>query len=639
MTTTQLIADRFAPFSRENPVGFQTREFTVRAEPVGEGDARRLRLAISSEAPVERWSWDPELRESGGLYDEVLDHGPDGPDLSYVRDGIPICLDHNLRIQVGLGTTPELGDDAMLRTDAREGNHPEARWVFADMEGGIRQKVSVGYWPGTNYVQTKDERTGRITRRYKGWTLYEVSSVAVPADYAVGVGRSALGAARTEQAVDPANSTQETTMTVDTTSERGAAPAPDTRATELAVLARNFPTHARLAEWIGEGVSVDAARDEVMRKLQAAAEQRAPINGTQPASTTHNREEDRPWAEDGSDFFRAIVTASRAPEQMDPRLRAVRAQNTALGEEGGFAVPASVVNVMLEATVTGGEILSRVSTRPVTTGNSYTETVVKEEARTDGSRNGGVRGVWLAEDGTYTESQAATRQVELKVQKLGALVKLTEEQIEDGPALVSFLNEQVPEELRFQAERAVWEGDGTGKPLGLMGGGALITVAIEGTQTIANTNQFIWRNAAKMYSRLTTSLRRNAAWFINDELWANILTATAGSSAGAVPMFTPPGQMQQFPDGAIYGRPIVPIEYASAEGVVGDFVLASLSDYLLVSKGGIKQATSMHAEFVRDRQLMKFTWRVNGAPRTKAPVTPLKGSATKSPYVALAARS
>jgi HK97 family phage major capsid protein len=211
--------------------------------------------------------------------------------------------------------------------------------------------------------------------------------------------------------------------------------------------------------------------------------------------------------------------------------------------------------------------------------------------------------------------------------------------MEDGPALVSFLNEQVPEELRFQAERAVFEGDGTGKPLGFMAGGALITVAIEGTQTIANTNQFIWRNAAKMYSRLTTSLRRDAAWFINDELWANILTATAGSSAGAVPMFTPPGQMQQFPDGAIYGRPIVPVEYASAEGTVGDFVLASLSDYLLVSKGGIKSATSVHAEFVRDRQLLKFTWRVNGAPRTKAPVTPLKGSATKSPYVALAARS
>lgn len=68
-------------------------------------------------------------------------------------------------------------------------------------------------------------------------------------------------------------------------------------------------------------------------------------------------------------------------------------------------------------------------------------------------------------------------------------------------------------------------------------------------------------------------------------------------------------------------------------------MFANLSDYLLISKGGIKQATSMHAEFVRDRLLMKFTWRVNGAPRTRVPLTPFKGADTLSPYIALAVRS
>lgn len=427
-------------------------------------------------------------------------------------------------------------------------------------------------------------------------------------------------------------------MTVDTTSERGAAPAPDTRAAELAVLARNFPTHARLAEWITENVSVDAARDEVMRKMAAAAEQRGPISAAQGAVTTHNREEDRPWAEDGADFFRAVISAGRGGD-VDARLRAQRAQNTVIGEEGGFTVPAAVANNMLEAAMTGGELLSRVATRPVTAGNNYTETLVKEEARTNGSRNGGVRGYWLAEDGTYTESQAATRQLDIKLQKLGALVKLTDEQIEDGPALVSFLNEQVPEELRFVAEQAIWEGDGTGKPLGFTASGALVTVSIEASQTIANTAGNIWANAAKMFARMPARMVGDAAWFIQQSLWSKILTATAGTSGGSHPMFTPAGRLESAPFGAIYGRPIVPVEYASAEGTVGDFVFANLSDYLLVSKGGIKQATSLHAEFARDRQLMKFTWRVNGAPRTRTPLTPFKGSDTLSPYIALAARS
>jgi HK97 family phage major capsid protein len=142
-----------------------------------------------------------------------------------------------------------------------------------------------------------------------------------------------------------------------------------------------------------------------------------------------------------------------------------------------------------------------------------------------------------------------------------------------------------------------------------------------------------------MYSRMPTSMLDGAAFFINQSLWAKVLTSTAGGSAGAVPMFTPPGMLAQFPNGAIYGKPIVPVEYASAEGTVGDFVFANFADYLFVTKGGIKQATSLHAEFARDRQLMKFTWRVNGAPRTRVPLTPFKGSDTLSPYIALAARS
>ena len=422
-------------------------------------------------------------------------------------------------------------------------------------------------------------------------------------------------------------------------SERGVALTPDTRAAELAALARDGGMPEKAAEWIVNGVTVDAARTEVLATLRAAAETRAPMSSAAPVvEVGRDRAADKPWNDDGADFFRAVVSAGRGGN-VDVRLAASRAQNTLMGEEGGFAVPAPVVQNFLEATMTGGEILSRVSTRPVTTGNSYVETLVKEEARTNGARNGGVRGYWLAEDGTYTESQAATRQLDLKLQKLGALVKLTEEQIEDGPALVSFLNEQVPEELRFVAEQAVWEGDGTGKPLGAMSSGALVSVAVESGQTIANTAGHIWQNAAKMYSRMPARMLDGAAFFINQQLWAKILTSTAGTAGASHPMFIMPGQLADAPNGTIYGKPIVPVEYASAEGTVGDFVFANFADYLLIAKGGIKQATSLHVEFTRDRQLMKFTWRVNGAPRTRVPLTPFKGSDTMSPYIALAARS
>ena len=634
--------NRFAPFSRENPVGYQTREFTLQATREDEQDPRSaLRLAISSESGVLRWDW--TLRENGGVYEEVLDHGPEGPDLSYVKDGLPFCLDHRITQQIGLGTTPTLDEDRVLRTVVRQGNHPDAEWVFKDMAAGIRQKVSIGYWPGENYVQTKRE-DGTIVRRYFGWMLYEASSVAVPADYAVGVGRSASGAASASRAGTPADSNMEATMSVDTTSERGAPPAPDTRLAELRALRSTWKdnpavaafVNARYADWVDSDVTVDAVRNQIIAELSRAAEQRQPVSAAAPHVTTHNREEDKPW--EPAEFFRSVVQASRTPEQIDARLRALRAQNTAVGADGGWAVPDTVATNMLEAARTGGELLKRVTERPVTVGNGYKETVLKEDARTNGARNGGVQHYWVGEDNDLPESQAKTRQVELGLKKIAVVVKLTEEQIEDGPAMQSFIDEQAPEELRFGIERAIWEGTGAGQPMGFTNSGALITVAIEAGQTIANSNTHLWMNAAKMFARMPAGMLSRSAWFINQQLWAKILTATAGA-AGAHPMFTPPGQLASLPNGAIYGRPIVPVEYASAEGTVGDFVFAALPDYLLATKGGTRRSISMHVEFLRDRQVLKFVQRVDGQPRTRVPLTPLKGGDTLSPYIALAARS
>lgn len=637
---TDTLRGALAPASADNPSGLRFRDFTVAIETradAPEGD-ERLAVAISSEASVERWDWG-----TGEKYLEVLDHSRGGPDLSYARDGLPFCLDHDLRKQIGLLEDVRVDDDGLIRGLLRAGNHPDAGWVIADMRAGIRKKVSIGYVPGRTYTQSKPKKGEVPERRYTGWLLYEASSVAVPADYDVGVGRSAPGAPLPQQ-TDPAAAnvaqTMERQMDQKTTSERGTAPAPDTRAAELAVLAREAGMPERAAEWIVNGTSVADARAEALRALREAKATQPEVRGAADPTVQvgKDRATEQPWAEDGHDFFRAVVAAGRGAD-VDPRLRAQRAQNTLTGDEGGFAVPAPVVQMFLEATLTGGEILSRVTQRPVTTGNSYVETVVKEDARTNGARNGGVRGYWLAEDGTYIESQAATRQLDLKLQKLGALVKLTEEQMEDGPALLSFLQEQVPEELRFVAEQAVWEGTGAGQPLGFSNSGALITVAIEGSQTIANTAGNIWTNAARMYSRMPARMLGGAAWFINQELWAKILTATAGTAGGSHPMFTPPGQLENAPNGSLYGRPIVPVEYASAEGTVGDFVFANFADYLFIAKGGIRQQTSMHVEFTRDRQLLKFTWRVNGAPRTRTPLTPFKGANTLSPYIALAARS
>ncbi len=408
------------------------------------------------------------------------------------------------------------------------------------------------------------------------------------------------------------------------------------RVAEISALGRENNVDAtRVEGWVNGGVSADAVGRQILQEMKDDAKAKpataAAINGL------HNREGDAPFA-GPSDYLRSVVHAARRPEAVDPRLLNLRAaQNVGVGADGGWAVPENVSTALLEASMTGGEVLSRVTQRPITVGNTLKETVVKEEARTSGSRNGGLRSYWVGEGQAITESQAKLRQVELSLKKIAVAVPFTEEQLEDGPQMESFVNEQVPEELRFGMESGIWGGNGTGQPLGFMNTGAVISVAIEAAQTIANTNTHIWKNAAKMFSRMPAGMLPGAAWFINQEMWASILTAVAGT--GGFPMFTAPGQLAQFPNGALYGKPIVPVEYASAEGTVGDIVFANFADYLFATKGGVRSATSMHVEFLADKQVMKFVQRCDGQPRTRVPITPLNGTNTVSPYIALAARS
>jgi len=620
--------DPFAPETRDNPQGFRTRELTARAERVGDDDSAPLRMAISSEAPVERYDW-----RTGEIYDEVLSHRGVGPDLSYVADGVPFCLDHSLAKQIGIGTTPSVDGDGVARIDVARGNHPDAEWVFKDMASGIRKKVSIGYWPGERYTQTKTA-AGRIVRTYEGWALYEASSVAVPADYSVGVGRSAFGAAPVQQAEsDPALS-MESQMSLETTSERGTAPTPDTRAAELAVLARDGGMPEKAAEWIVNGVAVDAARSEVLASLRAKAEQRAPIS-TAPAVAVvgTDRAEDKPFTS-LVDQLRAIKRA--ADGHVDPRLHGVMrgaasGLNETVGADGGYLIAPQFATEIFRLANAGGEILSRVKEIPVS-GNQYTIPAVDETSRTNGNRWGGVRAFRAGENDTATASRPKFRRVTLDLtKKLIAIGYVTEEQLEDAPATSVILTEAFSEEIRFAKEREIWEGNGVGEMLGFMNSGALVSQAAESGQTATTINA---ANIVKMYSRLLPAARANAVWFINQDAEPQLPLMTIGNW----PVFVPPSGLSGSKYGTLYNRPVVAVEFASTLGTLGDIVLADLSYYAMGTKGGANMQRSIHVRFVQGEETFRITDRCDGQPMLAAAVTPFKGSATQSAFVALAAR-
>jgi HK97 family phage major capsid protein len=88
----------------------------------------------------------------------------------------------------------------------------------------------------------------------------------------------------------------------------------------------------------------------------------------------------------------------------------------------------------------------------------------------------------------------------------------------------------------------------------------------------------------------------------------------------------------------MFGRPVVPTEYNATMGAVNDVLLADLSQYLLIDKGSVQQAASVHVRFLYDEMTYKFSYRVDGQPLWDKALTPYQGSNTVSPFVNLAVR-
>lgn len=390
-------------------------------------------------------------------------------------------------------------------------------------------------------------------------------------------------------------------------------------------------------EAIQKAGGIEMEKEELERLVKDAAEQAVKAFATtvQPTNTggyvsVTKDEADQPFESAGS-FFKAVKIAALS-HRVDPRLRALEAKAAGMSEgvpdDGGYLIPPQYAAGIMERTYNLGQILSRISQDPVT-GNTMTYNAIDETSRTDGSRWGGVRGYWLPEAGSLTASQPTFRQVELKLKKVGALCYATDELLEDVAALEGWLTRVVPDELRFKIEDAVYEGDGVGKPLGIMSSPALVSV------TRIDANKIQYADLMAMWSRRYAGYS-DYVWLINQDVNPQLDSLYLTSSLQVPPNFitySPAGVMQ------IKGRPVLEVEYASTLGTTGDIMLASLSQYQSITKGGVKAASSIHVQFATEQTAFRFTHRFDGQPLWSSPLTPFKGTNTQSPFVVLTSAS
>jgi len=198
--------------------------------------------------------------------------------------------------------------------------------------------------------------------------------------------------------------------------------------------------------------------------------------------------------------------------------------------------------------------------------------------------------------------------------------------LEDATALESWLQINVPNELKFKVEDAFINGNGVGKPFGVLNSTALVSA------TRANASLIASADIANVWARRWVGVQ-DYVWLINPDIQPQLQVMTLGN----IPTYQPPGFLADSPHGRMLGRPVIETEYNPTLGTLGDLLLFSPSQYLAIQKGGIQSASSIHVQFTTDETAFRFVYRVDGEPLWDSALTPFQGSNTVSPYVGLAA--
>lgn len=323
--------------------------------------------------------------------------------------------------------------------------------------------------------------------------------------------------------------------------------------------------------------------------------------------------------------------------KVDERLvKAASGLSEAVDAEGGFLVAPEYVAGLIKSTHETGVLIKDCRVIPITS-NRLILNALKEISRANGSRWGGILAYWANEAGEKTKSKPEFRQIDLKLNKLIGLCYATDELLQDATALESVIKQGFAEEFGFKIDDAIVNGTGAGMPLGLLNCPALVSQAKETGQVAAT---IIAENIDKMWNRMPAKLRIKAKWYINQDVEPEFPKMHYTAGTGGFAAFVPPKDLgSKAPSGTLKGRPIVPIEQAAALGTVGDIILANLSEYLLIEKGPMEAASSIHVRFVHDETTFRFVYRIDGQPVWNSALTAYKGSTTRSPYVALATRS
>lgn len=412
---------------------------------------------------------------------------------------------------------------------------------------------------------------------------------------------------------------------------------------ELKAQKAGLVTQAQAAAGAGkleELTQLNVKISEVNNQI-AAVEQLREASGdvAQPENSgTPQPQDDKkttPFASLGEQLRAVMLAAKGTPDNRLAAVNEAQGVNTQTGADGAFAIQEDFAGTIIETAATTGDILSRVDSYTSGAAANAVRFMTCDETDVSESVYGGVQAFWASEAATVNASKPKFYETKIDLEKLMAFIYITDEALEDMPFMSGLLNNAMATAANRLLEGAVVDGDGVGKPLGILHAPNLVTVEKESTQD----KKLTFQNIARMYGRILPRCKTNAVWVMHPDLAEELPFLTLPIGTGGVPVYLPPTGATGTPYATLYGKPIIETDHMAAVGKKGDIGLFDLKQYMLLRKGTVKQDMSIHVEFLTAQNCFRLQLRAGGAPKGKSAVKLKNSKVLRSPFIVLGDRS
>lgn len=188
--------------------------------------------------------------------------------------------------------------------------------------------------------------------------------------------------------------------------------------------------------------------------------------------------------------------------QKNPDRSVLNALQVGTDTEGGYLVPDEFEHTLVQSLEENNIFRTLAHVIQTTTGDRKIPVVASH-----GSAS------WVDEEGAYQESDEAFTQVTIGAYKVGTMIKVSEELLNDSAFDVeAYLTGEFGRRIGNKEEEAFIGGDGVGKPTGILNttGGAMIGVTAAGAAAIT-VDELI-----SLYHALAVPYRKKAVFLMND---------------------------------------------------------------------------------------------------------------------------